>query len=220
MKQRSKALLVILSAAAMITAATFGTLAYFTDTKTVTNTFTVGKVKITLTESALNTDGTINTGADRVTGNTYNLIPGKQYVKDPILYIDGESEDCWAFVTVDNQLAAIEDDEYTDIEDQMAANGWAKLGDSYKVGNLAVWAYNSKITKGATDKNLEIFANFKVDGNKVINVEAGKEPTGDFEDIKEYADKKIIVTGYAIQAEGFDTAAAAWTAANGQFPTP
>ena len=46
------------------------TLAYFTDTKTATNTFTMGDVKIKLDETNVN-DPT----GDRVTSNEYNVYP-------------------------------------------------------------------------------------------------------------------------------------------------
>ena len=53
-----------------------GTLAYFTDTKSADNTFTVGNVKITLDEAKVTTDGTPVEGADRVKANEYHLLPG------------------------------------------------------------------------------------------------------------------------------------------------
>lgn len=51
-----------------------GTLAYFTDTKTADNTFTMGNVAITLDEKNANPDAP--TGSGRVTENTYNVYPG------------------------------------------------------------------------------------------------------------------------------------------------
>ena len=47
-----------------------GTLAYFTDTKSATNTFTVGDVKIKLDESNVN-----DPDGDRVTSNEYTGMP-------------------------------------------------------------------------------------------------------------------------------------------------
>ena len=46
------------------------TLAYFTDTKTATNTFTMGDVKIKLDETNVNAPE-----GDRVTSNEYNVYP-------------------------------------------------------------------------------------------------------------------------------------------------
>lgn len=61
-------------------------LAYFTDTKTATNTFTMGDVKITLDETNVN-DPT----GDRVTSNTYNTYPGAVVTKDPIVHNTGKN---------------------------------------------------------------------------------------------------------------------------------
>lgn len=50
-----------------------GTLAYFTDTKTADNTFTMGNVAITLDEKNANPDAP--TGSGRVTENTTTSTP-------------------------------------------------------------------------------------------------------------------------------------------------
>ena len=64
-----------------------GTLAYFTDTKSATNTFTVGDVKIKLDESNVN-----DPDGDRVTSNEYTgMLPGIQYKKDPVVTNTGKN---------------------------------------------------------------------------------------------------------------------------------
>lgn len=66
-------------------------LAYFTDSKTAENTFTMGNVAITLDE----TDVTNPTG-DRVTSNDYlNVRPGVPVTKDPIVRNAEGSNDAW-----------------------------------------------------------------------------------------------------------------------------
>lgn len=57
------------------------TLAYFTDTKTATNTFTMGDVKIKLDETNVN-----DPDGDRVTSNEYNVYPGAVVEKDPTVH--------------------------------------------------------------------------------------------------------------------------------------
>ncbi|MCI6842153.1 MAG: SipW-dependent-type signal peptide-containing protein, partial [Clostridiales bacterium] len=57
MKARNKILLLALCMAALIAVSVLGTMAYLTSTDTVTNTFTVGKVAITLDEAKVNTAG-------------------------------------------------------------------------------------------------------------------------------------------------------------------
>ena len=63
-----------------------GTLAYFTDTKSATNTFTMGNVKITLDETNVN-----DPQGARVTENTYNVYPGAVVTKDPVVHNTGKN---------------------------------------------------------------------------------------------------------------------------------
>lgn len=87
MKTKSKALLLTLCAVLLVAASVLGTMAYLTSTDTVTNTFTVGKVEIKLDE----TDVTNPTGP-RVTANSYKLMPGTTYTKDPTVTVLNGSE--------------------------------------------------------------------------------------------------------------------------------
>ena len=63
-----------------------GTLAYFTDAKSATNTFTMGNVKITLDETNVN-----DPQGARVTENTYNVYPGAVVTKDPVVHNTGKN---------------------------------------------------------------------------------------------------------------------------------
>ena len=78
-----------------------GTLAYFTDTKSATNTFTVGDVKIKLDESNVN-----DPSGDRVTSNEYTgMLPGIQYKKDPVVTNTGKNGAyVRAVVTIENGM--------------------------------------------------------------------------------------------------------------------
>lgn len=93
MKTKSKALLLTLCAVLLVAASVMGTMAYLTSNDTVTNTFTVGKVAIKLDEAKVTTDGTLVEGADRVKENSYKLLPGGTYTKDPtVTVLDGSEE--------------------------------------------------------------------------------------------------------------------------------
>ena len=92
MKTKSKALLLILCAVLLVAASVLGTMAYLTSTDTVTNTFTVGKVEIKLDEAKVTADGIPVEGADRVTANSYKLMPGTTYTKDPTVTVLNGSE--------------------------------------------------------------------------------------------------------------------------------
>ena len=124
--KKSKVLLLMLCTAALSMAAAFGTLAYLTDSQSVTNTFTVGQVQITLDEADVDdTDKDGNT-TERDTANVYHLLPGQTYTKDPTIHVDAKSEDCYLFVKVEKGIAAIEDEEKS-IAGQMKDLGWAKV---------------------------------------------------------------------------------------------
>ena len=94
-----KTLTMILSLALVAALSIAGTLAYLTDKDNqVTNTFTVGAgVSINLDEAKVNPDGTPVDPAERVTENTYKLVPGATYTKDPTVTVTGD--DCLVFVS-------------------------------------------------------------------------------------------------------------------------
>lgn len=95
MKTKSKALLLTLCAVLLVAASVLGTMAYLTSTDTVTNTFTVGKVEIKLDE----TDVTSPAGP-RVQANSYKLMPGTTYTKDPTVTVKAGSEDSYVRMKV------------------------------------------------------------------------------------------------------------------------
>jgi predicted ribosomally synthesized peptide with SipW-like signal peptide len=182
------------------------TWAYLTSTKTVTNTFTVGKVAITLDETKTDEYGTPDqTATERVTANQYKLIPGHRYVKDPIVHINPDSEDCYVFVKVVNGLSGYEDASGS-ISNQLAANGWTALEG---VQNVYVYSYTGDdgqtkniVPSSTSTKDLEVFQALALADN------------ADFSSIKEadLGNLNIVVTAYAIQADGFASAQAAWKA--------
>lgn len=95
MKTKSKALLLTLCAVLLVAASVLGTMAYLTSTAKVENTFTVGKVEIKLDE----TDVTNPTGP-RVQANSYKLMPGTTYTKDPTVTVLKGSEDSYVRMKV------------------------------------------------------------------------------------------------------------------------
>lgn len=92
MKTKSKALLLTLCAVLLVAASVLGTMAYLTSSAEVKNTFTVGKVEIKLDEAKVTADGIPVEGAARVTENSYKLMPGNTYTKDPTVTVKAGSE--------------------------------------------------------------------------------------------------------------------------------
>ena len=185
MGKKTKALLLALCAVALVVTTVFSTMAYLTSNDSVTNTFTVGKVAITLDEA----DVTNNTSS-RVKENAYHLLPGNTYTKDPTVHVAANSEDSWIFVKVDNQIANIEAD--PTIAAQITAKGWTAL-------DGVTGVYYKTYTKNAAVEDLVVFENFKI-----------KEDVNNTT-LELYNGKTVVVTAYAIQKAGFDTAALAWT---------
>ncbi len=199
MRAKSKILATALAAALLVTGTVFGTMAYLTDRDTVTNTMTVGNIDIALDEARTEADGTKVTPEERVQKNTYKLVPGHEYTKDPTVHVTADSEDSYVFVKVTNEIADIEAAETTDyapIAKQIEKKGWKELT-GYK------GVYYQEYTSQETVKNLAVFANFKIDGD----VDNAK--------LAEYAGKTIVVNAYAVQQDGFDSAEAAWAATFG-----
>lgn len=92
MKTKSKALLLTLCAVLLVAASVLGTMAYLTSSAEVKNTFTIGKVEIKLDEAKVTADGIPVEGAARVTANSYKLMPGTTYTKDPTVTVKAGSE--------------------------------------------------------------------------------------------------------------------------------
>lgn len=100
MKTKSKALLLTLCAVLLIAASVLGTMAYLTSTAKVENTFTIGKVEIKLDEAKVTADGIPVEGAARVTANSYKLMPGTTYTKDPTVTVKAGSEESYVRMKV------------------------------------------------------------------------------------------------------------------------
>lgn len=191
MKKKTKALMLVLCAVLLVTASVLGTMAYLTSTDQVVNTFTVGKVAITLDEAKVNPDGTAVTPAERVKENAYHLLPGHTYTKDPTVHVQANSEDSFIFVKVENGIARYEAG--TTIAAQIAANGWTPLEG---VENVYYKAY----TKSAEITDLPVFGNFTI-----ADRANAADSWNNFS-----AETKVTVTAYAVQQDGFASAAAAW----------
>lgn len=119
MKTKSKALLLTLCAVLLVAASVLGTMAYLTSSAEVKNTFTVGKVEIKLDEAKVTADGIPVEGAARVTANSYKLMPGTTYTKDPTVTVKAGSEESYVRmkVTFNNAkeiIALCTDPEYAD----------------------------------------------------------------------------------------------------------
>lgn len=193
MKSGKKLILTALCALLLVVATVFGTMAWLSDTtETVTNTFTIGNISITLDEAPVDSDGKAVTG-NRVTANSYKLVPGAEFDKDPTVHMTKDSEKCTLYVTVVNQLSAIEVQEDANrptIAKQMEANGWTQ----HEGGTL--W-----YKEGVDPSTIETEGD-AVDFVVFSNVYIQDDLTSD--DLASYADKVIKIRAYAFQEGAFE----------------
>lgn len=210
---KKKILALALVAVIAITAIAGASLAYFTDTKTAENTFTMGNVKIVLDETDIT-----NPEGDRVTRNAYDVYPGAVVTKDPIVHNTGKNGAyIRATVNVNNWMnlcaAYYPDFEYYFPEEgyRGALNllvgelgeGWSVVdvvaGDKFEIGCFDakfILKYDGVLAPGA-----DTTAMFQ----KVII------PTG-IDNANADSFKSVTVVAQAIQENGFDSWEAAFAA--------
>lgn len=211
--KKFKALLVVACALLLVAASVFGTMAYLTSTDTVTNTFTVGKVNIKLDEAKANPDGSLVEGAARVKANSYKLLPGHTYNKDPMVTVLSGSESSYVKMTVTfskaNELDAIFAPTGADLtsifKGYNAANWIAKGNTKDATANTRTYEFWYKEAVGAPTADVALDALFD-------SITVPGEITA--EQLATIEGMTITVNAYAIQADGFANADAAWEAFN------
>lgn len=207
-----KTLLTITAALLLVLATVMGTMAYLTSHDTVTNTFTVGKVAIKLDEAKVDANGSADTSADRVHENSYHLLPGHTYTKDPTVTVISGSESSYVRMIVTVTKYA-----------NLTAAGFNGFGEGtwFSGYNATKWNlkeptktaengestctyefwYKETVAAATSDVVLDaLFDSITIPGSV------------DNTTLAAIADMKITVTAHAIQADGFDNADAAWAA--------
>lgn len=224
MKTKSKALLLTLCAVLLVTASVLGTMAFLTSTASAENTFTVGSVKITLDEAKVTTDGKTVEGAARVTENSYKLMPGHTYTKDPTIHVDAASEDCFirAKVTLTNakEWIAIAT-KYADNKVENIIKGtddniwWVSQPAVDETANTVTYTFVYKNESHTDELGKRIWTS--TDSKDLVLFNEIAIPGGLTNDeLAAVGRSKITVVAEAIQADGFETEAAAWAAFDAQ----
>lgn len=202
-----------------------GTLAYFTDKDSATNTFTLGNVAITLDEASVTkTDNTWSADKEnRVKANDYGTIyPGAVLPKDPTVHNTGVNG-AYIRATVNvsncmNMIAAVYPDaptypaaEYVNVladylVDQLG-EGWSVVGvtggDTFKIGQFDakfILKYDGVLASG--DSTTPMFTNVTV--------------PAEFKSGSDYLFNEMKIEAQAIQADGFDNWEAAFNAFDGK----
>lgn len=208
-----KTLLTITAALLLVLATVMGTMAYLTSTQSVQNTFTVGKVAIKLDEAKVDANGSADTSAERVQGNSYHLLPGHTYTKDPTVTVLSGSESSYVrmIVTVTN-YAALQAADFKDFNEGTWFNGYdaknwelKKTTDATQSEGPSTCTYEFwyKETVAADNDAVELEALFES-----ITIPSSVDNAK----LEAIANMTITVTAHAIQADGFADATAAWGA--------
>ena len=219
-KNLKKLLLAVCCAALLVCVSIGATVAYLTSTSTVKNTFTVGKVNITLDETAVDTNGDALTGEDagRRTENTYKLMPGHEYKKDPTVHVTAGSEESYVRMKVkieklDELKAAFPSETYPDYYTengifllQKLVGGWENSVWQSVGFDAATNTYEFRYVKTATVKasatdNLDLEPLFET-----ITIPGSVDAAA----LANLNNVEVVITAEAIQADGFADAAAAW----------
>lgn len=215
MKKKILALSMCIALAAI--AIVGASLAYFTDTKTAKNTFTMGNVQIKLDEANIN-----DLEGDRVTSNEYNVYPGLVVDKDPTVHNTGKNG-AWvrAIVTIENGMnwlglyndnvwTAPQEAAFKALINNTLGEGWEIVDIAYDMSGpnhptsdfVATLKYTQvlKATESTTAMFSQIAFPAKMTGNDVTTRIAQDGNFG------------INVVAQAIQVDGFDNWEAAFAA--------
>lgn len=227
---KKKILAITLCVAMLAVAIVGGTMAYFTDTETQTNTFTSGKVAIAMDEAVVEQNDAgdlVATGARTADAQEYHLYPAQTVTKDPTIYVDAESEDAYiaAIVTVSGDLYSLIGVEgYDNIDITQIASGglmaaastqvsgWNGLAMLYETDACVIYQAAAKANNTWT---LYIFMKDAMSaGSQVTLFDTLTIPTDwDNEEMAQINGMQIKVDAYAAQTNGFDSCYDAMTAA-------
>ena len=210
---KKKIVSLCLAAVLVVMAIAGATVAYFTDTKTADNTFTMGNVQIKLDETNVN-----DPEGDRVSSNEYNVYPGAVVTKDPIVHNTGKNG-AYIRATVNvsdwmNLVGAY----YPDFKETFPNDGY-KAALNLLVGTLGEGWSVVGVEAG------DVFTIGQFDAKFILKYDgvlaAGADTTAMFQTVtipagidNANADSfdEVKVVAQAIQADGFDTWEAAFAA--------
>ena len=205
-----KKLMTVLALVLVVAMSVAGTYAYLTSADKVVNTFTVGDVQIKLDEAKANPDGSLVPNADRVKANSYKLLPGHKYNKDPMVTVLNGSESSYVKMTVTFSDAAA-------LDAIFAPNG-ADMTSIFNGYNSTNWELKN-VTKD-TENNTRTYEFWYKDTVAAPNGDVALDPLFDSitvpgtitnAQLATIEGMTITVNAYAIQADGFADAADAWS---------
>ena len=223
---KRKTVLTLLSTVLIVMVSVLATLAYLTDSDSVTNTFTVGQVNITLDETDVDVNGE-KASEERVKENEYHLIAGKTYIKDPTITVESGSEESYVrmVMTVYNASSVQKIiDKYSLGDFSALIDGWDEtvwiyqgfVADEESNTIAFEFRHHTVVSAGDSDEVLtplfeKLVVPSQVNGEEL---KALYDPNDD----GQYEDGfKMVIEGHAIQKAGFETEEDAWKAFDEQM---
>ena len=180
-----------------------GMIAYFTDTESITNKFTLGNVDITLTEPNWSTTDSNNNGVPDV---AEQLSPGQTIAKNPTVTVESTSKSAYLFMTV--EIPAITTGVGGDVTKELftytTKTGWTEVTAKKSVKAKSVvhlYVYGTLDTPTTAAADTTTAALFD---NVTVNTELTSAETESFSN-----NSNIIVTAYGIQIDGITASGAA-----------
>ena len=180
MKKKNTALILALSL--IVVCLIGGTIAWLMDTtEEIENTFTIGKVDISLAET-------------KPTDNTAQMVPGGSTDKDPKVTVEAGSEDCYVYVEITEANNTLTSDASKKFVIWAAASGWTQgdgtnipanvyyrdgsAGDSWSVLDGDSVSFNDAITNADmtaadTNKPTLTFKAYAIQNANIASAAAG-----------------------------------------------
>lgn len=191
----TKTMILILAVMMIVGCTIGGTLAWLTaQSETVTNTFTVGDINISLAET---------------TGTSYNFVPGDKLAKDPKVTVTGGSEDCYLFVRIKEENNTVLNQTTGEkVINWAIANGWTPVA-----GHDDYWY--REVTSSNSDQVYTVLADGITTDTHDGSVSVSTLVTKDMVNTLNTDTPKIIITAAAVQKDNI----ADVTAAFAQLPT-
>ena len=153
---KKKLMIYVMSIIAVICCVVGGTFAWLaTSTDPITNTFVIGDINITLTET---------------TGSAYKMIPGNEISKDPKVTVKAGSEACWLFIKIE---------ESTNLDSYIAytvASGWTLLEEGVYYREVEAVTADTPFAVLTNDK-VNVLETVTKEMMNALEVEGATQPT-------------------------------------------
>ena len=207
---------ILAAAVLLLMLAVGGAIAYFTDTETKTNTFTIGNVDITLTEDGW--DALADANDNDIPDAAEDMMPGESVTKDPLINNVSTKNPAYVFAKVEVPCTTIVAPATTSEElfTYTTNAGWTELSTAAVActsGGTATHVYYygtggtlTTLAKATSETTPTSTSNPLFNSITLLGTLKGNEGLS--------GEKQVVVTGYGIQTEGLTSTAPADVWAN------